>query len=99
MLQNLLPSLREAKHLRMEKSLILLCQQAPLTSDVLRTSQFSPTYKRRWSEGAFTNPDEITQSGEKQMAIDWLRHSSYFHLKKKKFMEFLGLNTSRNFMS
>lgn len=94
MLQNLLPSLREEKHLRKEKSLILLCQEALLTSDVLCTSEFSPTYKRRWLERAFTNLDEITWSGGKQMAIDLFRHLAYFHLKKKKFMGFSELNTS-----
>lgn len=40
--------------------------------------------------GTSIYPDEITRSGEKQMAIGLFRHLAYFHLKK--LMEFSELN-------
>lgn len=64
------------------------------TSNILTTSQFSPPYRRCWLEQAFTNPEEITQSREKQMEIDLLKHLAYLNLKEEKFMEFSELNTS-----
>ena len=54
------------------------------TSNFSRTYHISVfTYKRCWVERAFTNPEEITQSREKQMEIDLLKHLAYLNFKEK----------------
>lgn len=48
-------------------------------------------------EGAFTNPEEITQSGEKQMAIDLFRRLAYFNLKKREINGILRIKYKLKF--